>query len=204
MHNDVPGKAFKVVLLISQVATRQQMLLQNRTWWIISLWKLCRVLRRSRPGEARPAAILVAEPAGRSIAQRTVMPTGTTRHSWASASMPQHFMKPMPESRPQLADSSTASQNLVVIECQGHFSSIARDIIINMLPTAIPCRMHRVSSTLRQRTAGSPPNTSQVSCFSMLEARRLNNLICPSFCFCQNTLQEESTFKETSTATTNS
>ena len=38
----------------------------------------------------------------------------------------------MSESRPQLADSYRASHNLVVIECQGHFSSIARDIIINM------------------------------------------------------------------------
>ena len=39
-------------------------------------------------------------------------------------------MKPLSQSRPQLADPSC--QNLVVIECQGHFISIARDIIINI------------------------------------------------------------------------
>ena len=48
--------------------------------------------------------------------------------------MPQHFMKPTQnQDRNWSTHSYRASHNLVVIECQGHFISIANDIIINML-----------------------------------------------------------------------
>ena len=99
-------------------------------------------------------------------------------------------MKPLSQSRPQLADPSC--QNLVVIKCQGHFISIARAIIINIfvdghtVPNAPdlfrPLKLRGTGPD--EELSGGPPGKSLGCC-----------QLCACLCFFSETLEETRTEK---------